>query len=211
MVDDTCRNPILILEGKGDEAAIPLLIRKILYDHQIFHVQTAPRPKTNVEIGKLRQPGQLERYIDFCNRDSGDSIVLAIDSDDCCPVEVGREFAARIKKTGLPKPASVCLFNREYESIFLPSIARIAGAYPDFKWSNTAVSQHPEMIRDVKGTLSKMMSADRAYKPTRDQARFTDAIDLELTRAATRSFRHFEKSLLWLVEQRPLSGVVHPF
>ncbi len=195
-MDDTCRHPILIVEGKGDEAAIPLLIRKILYEHQIFHVQTAPRPKTNVEIGKLRQPGQLERYIDFCNRDSGDSIVLAIDSDDYCPVEIGHEFAARIRNTGLRKPVSICLFNREYESIFLPSIARIAGTYPDFKWSNMMLTQQPETIRDVKGAISKMMSADRAYKPTRDQARFTDAIDLDLTRAASRSFRHFEKSLL---------------
>jgi Domain of unknown function (DUF4276) len=209
-VDETCRNPILIVEGAGDVAAIPLLIRKVLYEHGIFHVQTAPRPKTNVEIGKLRQPGQLERYIEFCNRDAGDSIVIAIDSDDHCPVAVGLEFATRIKRTGLRKPASVCLFNREYESIFLPSIDRIVGAYPDFKWSNTAVAQQPEAIRDVKGTISKMMSADRAYKPTRDQARFTDAIDLAVTRAASRSFRHFEKSLLWLVAQRPLSGAVHP-
>jgi isopentenyldiphosphate isomerase len=152
----------------------------------------------------------LERYIDFCNRDAGDSIILAIDSDDYCPVEVGRQFAARVKSMGSPKPVSVWLFNREYESIFLPSIARIAGMYPDFKWSGTTVAQHPETIRDVKGTISKMMSADRAYKPTRDQARFTEAIDLGATRAASRSFRHFETSLLWLVAQRPLSGVVHP-
>lgn len=209
-MDDTCRNPILIVEGAGDVAAIPLLIRKVLYEHGIFHVQTAPRPKTKVEVGKLRQPGELERYIDFCNRESGDSILLAIDSDDHCPVAVALEFAARIKNTGLRKPASVCLFNREYESIFLPSIDRIADLYPDFKWSNTEVTQHPETIREVKGTISKMMPADRAYKPTRDQARFTDAIDLAVTRAASRSFRHFEKSLLWLVEQRHLSGTVHP-
>ena len=207
---DFCRNPILIVEGKGDAEAIPLLVRRVLYEHGIFGVQTAPRPKTKVEIGKLRQLGQIERYIDYCNRESGDSILLAIDSDDVCPVEIAREFRNRIRQTRLRKPVSICLFNREYESIFLPSIHLIAAKYPEFKWRTLAVPMDIEAIRNVKGALSEMMPTDRAYKPTRDQARFTDAIDLGKTRAASRSFQHFENSVLWLTQQPLEAGTVHP-
>lgn len=210
MVAELCRNPILILEGLGDVGAVPLLIRRVMEENDIYDLRIAPRPKTNVEIARLRQPGQIERYLDFCNRDVGDSILIALDCDDGCPVETARDFGERIRATRFQKPVSVCLFHREYESIFLPSIELIAAKYPDFRWRKLAARENIETIRDVKGEISRMMGPGRAYKPTSDQARFTAAIDLHRTRHASRSFRHFENSILWLTRQEQLSGAVHP-
>ena len=58
-----CERPVLIIEGPGDKAAIPLLIRKVLEDRNIFSLNPAPRPKQNVQLKKLRRQGELERYL----------------------------------------------------------------------------------------------------------------------------------------------------
>jgi hypothetical protein len=205
-----CRNPVLIVEGPGDEAAVPLMARLILHNNNIFDVVMSPRLKKNVEIRKLIRPGEFERYVDFCHREPADSIILAIDSDDFCPIESARLFANRIDKNRFRKPIAICFFNREYESMLLPSIEKIAVRYPDFRWINPICPTSIESIRDVKGHITDMMPKDRAYKETRDQARFTAAIDLHLTRNVSRSFRHFETSLLWLTQQTVNSGAVHP-
>ena len=75
---------------------------------------------------------------------------------------------------------------------------------------NAVCPENIEKIRNVKGRITNMMPKDRAYKETRDQAKFTAAIDLDLTRAASRSFRHFETSLLWLTQQSIDAATIHP-
>jgi hypothetical protein len=210
MESDQCKKPILIVEGQGDVSAIPVLVRSVLHANGIYDVQLAPRPKTNVEVRKLSRAGEIERYVEYCNRDDGDSILIAIDCDDFCPLQVSSEWACRIRKLPFRKPVAICLFRCEYEAILLPSINIIANRYPAFNWNNVHCPDDIENIRDVKGLISNMMPKDRAYKETRDQARFTACIDLDLSRSNSRSFRHFEKSILWLAAQQRQSGMICP-
>ncbi len=80
-----CRRPILIVEGAGDVKAVPRLIRETLHRQNIFDLNVGPRPKRNVELKKLRRPGELERFIEYGLRDDGDSVLLVLDCEDFEP------------------------------------------------------------------------------------------------------------------------------
>src|SRR5436190_264633 len=92
----SCKRPVLIVEGAGDIKAVPRLIRETLYQHSIYDLNPAPRPKSNVEIKKLMRAGELERYVEYAARDDSDSVLLALDCEDLCPIDVCRQFTARI-------------------------------------------------------------------------------------------------------------------
>lgn len=209
MVINKCREPILIVEGPGDVAALPILIRKILHNRGIYDVQIAPRPKTNVEVRKFMRPGEIERYMEYCKRDKGDSVLIAVDCDDGDVCDVGIQLNRRIKAVHAVKPTAVVLFKREFESMFLPSIEEIAQSYPEFRWNSIRFAENPEEIRGVKAYISSMMPKDKAYKETRDQPRFSSVMNIDKVRLRSPSFRRLESALLWMVKQRAGStGVV---
>lgn len=210
-MDNLCRAPILILEGPGDVAAVPLLIRRILHEAHIFDLKIMPRPKTNVEAKKLIRSGELERYMDYCNREAGDSIILAIDSDKQCPVSLAKDFSERVINCRLNKPVLIIFFVCEFESLFLPSLDIISARYPEFRWKSIEINSLKfEEIVSVKELISSLMPKDKAYKETRDQVKFAEIIDLQRTRDYIRSFRHFEDALMWLMRQPIGSCGVHP-
>ena len=203
------QRPILVVEGAGDREALPVLIRRVLDEHKVYDVRTAPNPKTNLEINKLRRAGELERYMRYAEREDSDGVILALDCDDFCPVTIAREFSDRIKEMKIEKRTAIVLFKAEFESMFLFSYEDIKQAYPEFGWRGGSVPE-TEDIRNPKKILSEMMDYNRAYKETRDQARFASIISLGTLRACSRSFRHFENALLWLVADNISETHVYP-
>jgi Domain of unknown function (DUF4276) len=195
-----CKKPVLIVEGQGDISAVPRLMRETLAQHAIYDIAPAPRPKSHVDVLKLKRAGELERYVEYAARDDGDSVLLALDCEDVCPAEVSLDFARRISKMYITKKVGVTLFRSEFETLFLHCLEEIVAAFPDYRWIGTVLRSTGdiEAIRDAKGTLSRMMSRDRAYKETRDQAKFITALSYAKLRQQSRSFRHFESTLLWL-------------
>jgi hypothetical protein len=196
-----CKKPVLIVEGAGDVRAVPRLIRDTLYQHSIYDLNPAPRPKSNVDIRKLMRVGELERYVEYGARDEGDSVLLAVDCEDICPIDVCRQFTARIAVMRVRKKVGIALFRSEFENMFLHCIDEIVTHFTDYGWlpDRAPLTGDIESIRDAKGTISRMMSSERAYKETRDQEKFITALDFAKLRANSRSFRHFEDTLLWLV------------
>jgi hypothetical protein len=196
-----CKKPVLIVEGAGDIRAVPRLIRETLHQHCIFDLSPAPRPKSNVEIRKLARPGEFERYVEYGARDDGDSVLFALDCEDFCPLEVCKAFTARIEAMRIQKKVGIVLFRSEFETLFLHCIDEIKARFEEYRWlPNLApLTGDIEAIRDAKGSISRMMSSDRAYKETRDQEKFITGLDFTKLREKSRSFRHFEKTLLWLV------------
>jgi hypothetical protein len=154
----------------------------------------------NVEIRKLRRAGELERYVEYASRDDGDSVLVVLDSDDFCPAQIVAEFSSRVLVMHLRKPVAIAFFRSEYESIFLICIEEIVRAYPEFGWSGRRPTQAADLesVRNAKGHISKLMNPSRAYKETRDQARFTSVVDFDRLRRESRSFRHLESAINWL-------------
>jgi Domain of unknown function (DUF4276) len=197
---ETCKKPILSVEGAGDVKAVPRLIREVLHFNGLFDINPAPRPKSNVEVRKLMRTGELERYVGYGIRDDGDSVLLVLDCDDFCPIKVCKDFIARIIAMSPQKKVGISLFKSEFESLFVHCIDEIVARFSEYGWSSnrTPLGGDIESIRDAKGTLSRMMRSERAYKETRDQEKFITALDFLKLRQRSRSFRHFENTLLWL-------------
>ncbi|KYF59405.1 hypothetical protein BE08_25170 [Sorangium cellulosum] len=128
--------------------------------------------------------------------------LLLRDEDDGCPATAGPETAAWVAAASLPFPAAVVLAHREFEAWFLPCIHLMAGREirPGVRIAEgTTCPENPEMIRDVKGWLSKRFPSGKAYKPTLDQLRLTQWIDFGVLRAShARSFRTLENALRFL-------------
>ncbi|SRR6266446_1781157 len=100
----------------------------------------------------------------------------------------------------LEKKVGIALFRSEFETLFLYCIDEIIAQFGEYRWlrRRAPLTGDIESIRDAKGAISRMMSSDRAYKETRDQEKFITALNFDKLRVNSRSFRHFEKTLLWL-------------
>jgi hypothetical protein len=68
-----------------------------------------------------------------------------------------------------------------FESLFLYCIDEITARFGEYRWlpNRTPLTGDIESIRDAKGTISRMMSSDRAYKKTRDQEKFITALNFD--------------------------------
>jgi len=92
-----------IVEGQGDVAALPILLRRLLWEqNNRYDVQIAKPKKTGGSGGLMRD---LEGFLRLAasTPDCG-SILVLIDADDKCPKELAKKLASRSKALGLHKP-----------------------------------------------------------------------------------------------------------
>lgn len=182
---------IPIVEGPGDASAAPLLVRSILFHHQIFNIEIA-RPYKAGEFFKVRKGfANLVRALSKENA----LLLLLIDCDDGCAIDRAEEL-----KGLLPGDCDVhfeiAFIVREYESLFLCD--------PDTTRAQLKIDpgvefpEHPEEIRGAKGWLSKAMGEGMAYKETIDQEQISARLNFDVIRPRSRSFRHLESVLLRL-------------
>ena len=105
------------------------------------------------------------------------AVLVLFDLEDDCPHDIGPQIATQIRERD-PWPFSilvVCAY-REYESWFLASLETIQNGH---KYEGD-----PETRRDAKGWLERKFD----YKETRDQATYTQRLDVVLARERSRSF-----------------------
>lgn len=206
----SCITTILLVEGPGDVAAIPSLIGRLFGLGPYVGISIARKPKKGLKVENLVRAGEWERYLELCARDEGDSVLLAIDCEDKCVKDVAQELALRAAQHRIQKPVAIALFEREYESMFLHSIEAIKRAYPDYRWLAETYTLEPEKVRGTKERLGSFMSKEKGYKETRDQVKFTQAMELELLRKRSRCFRHFHAAICWLAGQQRDTKSVYP-
>ena len=207
-----CRNPVLILEGAGDKGAVPELIRNLAYEHQIFELAIVPNPIIRLNIPKLRTNGQLERFIQYGLTRDGDSLLVLLDCDELCAKDEVHAFTERARKQSPTKKVGFAFFKSEYESFFISCLDLIAERYPDYGWNldDWNVDDNHEEIVGAKGYISDRMKINKSYKPTRDQVKFTSALNFDRLREKSRSFRHLESTLLWLTGRTDDDSIVYP-
>jgi hypothetical protein len=207
------RRPVLLVEGPGDKEAVPALIRSLASHLEIYDLQPAPHPITCRDLVSIGRPDQLEKFVEYaCMRDDGDAVLLVVDCDDDCPATSGPALAAR----ALPiaeryrKKVGIVLLYREFESLFLLSLASIRESFKDYDWriEELPSDEDLENKRGAKELLRKAMGIG-IYKETRDQVRFVTALDFERLQSASRAFRHLTTTLEWLRRESSASWV-HP-
>lgn len=194
------RNKIyVIVEGHGEAdapavgqqpAAIVLLV-KMLQSLAVWDLFPAKRPWRMASCGdfypdteNLLRALTAHREYDDCA-----GVLVLFDLEDAGPCEIGPAVAQQIRGQG-PWPFSIAVVcaHREYESWFLASLATI---HPDH-----AIPENPEAPRDAKGWLKR----EFGYREVRDQAGYTQALDVELAAQNSRSFQRLCHAIKQLVQ-----------
>ncbi len=179
-----------IVEGHGEVAAAPVLLRRLLAEAACFHVGVG-RPIRRTQSQFRSKEGvqaavRLARLYPDCA-----AVVILFDGEDDCP----QEPAARVRVWALEAaegtPCDVVIAFREYETWFLAAIESLRGRYGIRE--DAKAPADPESKRDAKGALEEFMPADRAYSETGDQPAMTATFDMASTYRRNRSFRKLVK------------------
>ena len=175
-----------IVEGQGDEAAVPLLLRRLRDEAKAWGLEIGrPHRRRRTQLVK-KDPLQSAVRVAALREDCAGILVL-FDADDDCPAELAPTLEQWAREAAGALPCAVVMANREYEAWFLASMEALrgrAGIPPE------AVSHpQPEAPRDAKGELERHMPGGASYSPTVDQAGFTAHLDLASTYRRCRSFR----------------------
>ncbi|MEV8631084.1 DUF4276 family protein [Streptosporangium sp. NPDC051023] len=178
-----------IVEGEGEVAALPVLLRRIANELSVWDVRI-PTPR-RVPRSKLVSPGGVENAVLQASYhvDGQGGILLLIDADDDCPAAMGPELLRRARRERGDKEISTVLANREFEAWFLaaaPSLAGRRGLADPLE-----PPADPEGPRDAKGWLSARKADGTSYRPTADQAALAGAFDMVQARKNAPSFDKF--------------------
>lgn len=178
-----------IVEGQGELAAIPILIRRVLASLGEARVQVRRPARENK--GTLLKPGGLERFARAAaQRAPGDvRVLLLLDADNDAACTRGPDLQGRLQRALGSRHCAAVLAVREYENWLIgdaPSLSR-DGAFRD----KISRQRNPESVLDAKRWLNDRRTAKHRYDPVKDQARLTELIDLEVVRQRCPSFDKF--------------------
>jgi hypothetical protein len=182
-----------LVEGDGEVAAVPVLLRRVINSIDPSVTPIVPRGFRH-SAGRLLRPGGLERAISAVSElYANHAILVVIDSDDDCPAQLGRHLLERATSSRPDLCISVVLACREYEAWFLAGAESLAGKR---SLSQDLLSPpNAEAIRDAKRWLTDRMQGSAAYSATQDQAALTAVLDLEIARKRSRSLRKLWKEV----------------
>jgi len=191
---------VTIVEGNGEVAVLPVLLRKLV--HWEEHYVEFPRPKNAHGRNNLIKPGGIEHFLELARREQQcNGVLVLIDADEDCAKKLALELASRVHNSKLPFPVAIVCAKCEYEAWFLASLATIAG-HADIP-SGTVYQGDVEDKRGVKEWLTNQMPAGKIYKETQHQSIMTDLLDIELVQQSSRSFRRLQHALEELLAGTP--------
>ncbi|WP_447729267.1 DUF4276 family protein [Pseudoxanthomonas suwonensis] len=176
-----------IVEGDGEVAALPILLRRLCAwrtPEAYVDVQTPIRVRRD---RFLNREEEFERYLHLAAAKSGDDgwILVLLDADDDCPAELGNSIAMRASEHVPHRPVAVVIANREFEAWFIASADSLSG----FRgFAHEGGHLDPERPRDAKGWIRARM-AGGTYGETTDQPAFATHMSLEQAEKGSRSFR----------------------
>ncbi len=196
--------PKIVPIVEGEVQAVPGLLYKLLAELGRQHNIQIETPQNAHGRGNLTTPGGIERFVQnaWTKRDCGAVLVL-VDADKDCPVELASDFARRVSAIGVRFPVVIVAANCEYEAWFLASLETITEIVLD---SGTALPAGLSYTGDVearagvKGWLTAQFPPGRIYKETIDQKAMTRLLDPARVRLRSRSFRRLCHALEQAVE-----------
>lgn len=192
-----------IVEGDGEEAAFPLLLRRLLYDQERYDF-TVTSPYNARGRTKLTRSGGIEAYLSYAaSEPDAAGIIVLLDLDEAdCAADLARELAARARGVYLNLPVVIVVVVRAYEAWFLASVETIRGqpvkGLP-FLADDVEAPLEPETIRSPKEWLKDRLVAGRGYKETQDMAPLTQLLDSACIRRRCRSFRRLDHAIGQLI------------
>lgn len=180
-----------IVEGHGEVQAVPVLLRRLLDEAQVFdrHIFPPIRRKRS----EFEDESPLRKAIQLALLSNCSAILVLFDGDDSCPREHGPRVQRWAQDQAGEVPCVVVMAWREYEAWFLATMESLRnqrGVRAD------AVSHpDPETPRDAKGVLEDSLEPGLSYFERADQPAFSASFDLGLAFRRTRSFRRMVSAL----------------
>ena len=190
-----------VVEGPGDVSAFPSLLGRILWErYERTDVIVAQGNMVVRANGRRKLESKLENFLQHAqNKPQCDAILVLLDADDGCPVNLAQGILKRCEQLGLTSPVEIVCAHREYESWFLASLDTIKGQRGI---SDTAALSHgAEDVQNPKQWLTNQMPPGRAYKETTHQAPLTQHIDIGMAHNNSRSFRRLCHALELLLDR----------
>jgi len=192
-----------IVEGHGEVAAVPILLRRIAEELgrpgevSVLTPHRVPRGRMLADAG-----GHLERAMELGARKlqvapGTGAILVLLDADDDCPAEVAPAILHRLRRQRPDIPCSVVLASREYEAWILAAATSLRGRHRVSR--DASPPPDPEAIRDAKGYISHhLLVGGGVYSPSIDQPSMTATFSLAEARACSsfdKLMRDFEALL----------------
>ena len=186
-----------IVEGHGEDKAVPLLLRRILESQGIYETQILPARRYG-EYPTVAK--NFDNFFQAAIKEKAPILwVMDFDSKDYdCPVKEAQSLLSRAAALRPGWPLKIAFLVKEYETLFLIDEVASRTVFPDIL-PKTSFPECPENIRDAKGWLSKARpSPGMAYKETVHQVKITAHLNLDLLRARSLDFAHLERAVLEL-------------
>ncbi len=179
---------VSIVEGDGEVAALPVLLRRIGAWLSPKVLATISQPIRVRRDRFLNRHEEFRRYLLLAAAKAGEDgwILVLLDADDDCPAEVGPQILERARAVVPHRSVSVVLAAREYEAWFLAAAESLDGRR-GFSLEKPAGFE-PECLRNAKGWLGERMVVGK-YRETTDQPAFSAMMDLKQAFDLSRSFR----------------------
>lgn len=171
---------------------MPVLLRRLAEAKGVFDLVVPPPIRVHRDQF-LRRPEEFERKLLLAAaKAQGGTVLVLLDADDDCPVELARDLYARGQVFVHGATLQVVIPNREYEAWFLAAAESLAGRRG--LGADITPPEQPDVPRNAKGWLSERMPGGR-YHEVSDQPALTAMFDLALASLRSRSFRKMVKTL----------------
>lgn len=179
---------VSIVEGHGEVAAVPILLRRLTSWVDPSAFLNIGQPIRTKKDRFLRRDEEFSRHLQLASVKAGEDgwILILLDADDDCPVELARQVIAKASRILARGNFSVVVANREFEAWFLAAAGSLSGTRGFELAPGTTVDS--ESPRDAKGWLSARMGAS-GYGETSDQPAFCAEMDIDEAHRNSRSFR----------------------
>lgn len=177
-----------IVEGHGEEAALPLLLRRLV-EWKIPDLYVDVMHPIRVHKDRfLNKPEEFRRYLSLAAVKGGEEgrVLILLDADDDCPAEKGAAILASARAHIPGRLISVVMANREYEAWFIAAAKSLDGVR-GFCFDPREIVD-AETPRDAKGWISSHMIGKR-YGEVLDQPALSAKMDLQQAYDGSRSFR----------------------
>ncbi len=182
----TKRKIVPVVEGFGEERAIPLLVRRWLQHRRFDRWFEVPELAVNAKgCGKLKAPFDatrhigIEHYVRAAMGAGPDAILVILDADKEClhrlPANaLGPELLGRARAVAGNVPVSVVVANRTYEAWFLAGRTALLRCELVRRDAPLAGLHDPEARSGAKAVMGEFIG--ETYSPALHQHQLTAAI-----------------------------------
>lgn len=174
-----------IVEGQGEEQAVPVLLRRLILELGCYVSVGTPIRQNRTTIGR---EADFKRAIQLAGLKPGvQGVLVLFDADDDCARDIVppmRQWAQEVAPT---LPCAVVMARRENEAWLLAALESLRdqrGIRADAFYP-----QEPEAKRGAKGVMRNFMPQNASYSPTTDQPAFSAVFDLGQAYRRASSFR----------------------